>query len=481
MMETLLLQNIIKQTPAFSRPLDWVRNQLEKQINSNRQKIVVLDDDPTGSQRVHNIIIYTDYSRETLKAALLKPDKTFFILTNSRSLLPQETRRLHEEIMANLLWAKKETGQDFIIMSRSDSTLRGHYPLEIDVIRRAMEEAGCHVVGEILCPYFKEGGRFTINNIHYVQEGAELIPAGQTEFARDQTFGYLNSNLIDFVQEKSKNCAQRSEIQVISLESLRSCDLETIRRQLISSGNYKTIIVNAIDDGDLEVFSLALYPLLTNKQHFIFRTAASLVRVMAGISSRELLTYEEISHPDSDLGGLIIVGSHTEKTTRQINNLVALRAITPVPFYAEKFLTVGGKAEIERVAESCSELIAEGKTALVYTERQVLASASDTPATALERSRMISYALVHVVQKIKSSPVFILAKGGITSSDIAVKGLDIKEALVLGQIQPGVSVWQADHLSRFPSVPYIVFPGNVGTEATLKEVVKSFLPSSGIL
>ena len=42
----------------------------------------------------------------------------------------------------------------------------------------------------------------------------------------------------------------------------------------------------------------------------------------------------------------------------------------------------------------------------------------------------------------------------------------------MGQIQPGIPVWKLGPESRFPGLPYIIFPGNVGSDDTLKKVVK---------
>lgn len=66
--------------------------------------------------------------------------------------------------------------------------------------------------------------------------------------------------------------------------------------------------------------------------------------------------------------------------------------------------------------------------------------------------------------------MFIVAKGGITSSDLASKALSAKKATVLGPVIPGVPLWKMDEESRFPGIRYVVFPGNVGDETALAEV-----------
>ena len=69
-------------------------------------------------------------------------------------------------------------------------------------------------------------------------------------------------------------------------------------------------------------------------------------------------------------------------------------------------------------------------------------------------------------------PAYIIAKGGITSSDVGTKALKVKKALVMGQIQKGIPVWLTGEESKFPGMPYIIFPGNVGDKDTLRLIVE---------
>ena len=86
-------------------------------------------------------------------------------------------------------------------------------------------------------------------------------------------------------------------------------------------------------------------------------------------------------------------------------------------------------------------------------------------------ARAVSEALVAIVHGIKTRPDFVAGKGGITSSDVGTRGLGAARAVVLGQIRPGVPVWRLGAESRFPGMPYVVFPGNVGGPETLAEIV----------
>ena len=169
---------------------------LREAVMRSGRKIVVLDDDPTGVQTVHDVSVYTDWSEESVLQGFQEEGNLFYILTNSRGFTEDETKKAHRQIAGNIVKAARATGRDFLIMSRGDSTLRGHYPLETQVLRDVLSREGQQETdGEVICPFFKEGGRFTIGNIHYARYGRELVPAGETEFAADRTFGYRFSKL----------------------------------------------------------------------------------------------------------------------------------------------------------------------------------------------------------------------------------------------------------------------------------------------
>ena len=206
----------ILQLPPHARVPDKV---LSSALAGLNRKIVVLDDDPTGIQTVNGIYVYTAWDEETLLEAFRAPEQMFFILTNSRGLTARESRQQHEEIAQSIARASAVTGTDFLLLSRSDSTLRGHWPMETEVLRKTLEHlTGKYYDGEVIYPFFPEGGRYTLNGIHYVRQGAWLVPAGQTEFAKDKSFGYRASSLADWCEEKSEGRYPAAACCRISLE-----------------------------------------------------------------------------------------------------------------------------------------------------------------------------------------------------------------------------------------------------------------------
>lgn len=451
-----------------------IQSLLEEKCREDRHKIVVLDDDPTGVQTVHGISVYTDWSYESVKKGFEEDNKLFYILTNSRGFTVEQTTRAHQEIGDTVARVSQETGIAYVIVSRGDSTLRGHYPLETELLAQAEEKhLGKPVDGEIICPYFKEGGRFTIDNVHYVKYGEQLVPAGETEFAGDKTFGYRSSDLREYVEEKTKGRYKAADVVSVSVEELRSLNYAEITKKLLSLHDFGKLVVNAVDACDLKVFCIALYDAMAQGRRFMFRTAAGFVKEFGAVSDRPLLSRSEMVEHGRNTGGIIVVGSHTKKTTSQLEALKQVSGIEFIEFNSDLVLDEDKfREEVESVIRREEELLRQGVTVAVYTKRKLLSLDNDSPEAALLRSVRISDAVQSLVGRLAVIPAFVVAKGGITSSDVGTKALQVMRATVLGQIRPGIPVWKTGEESRFPGTPYIIFPGNVGEVETLKEAVR---------
>lgn len=478
----ILLEEIHKKYKNFGYNREEMENDLKLEISGFDGKFIVLDDDPTGVQTVHDIDVFTDWTVESLKEGLLGEEKLFFVLTNSRGLTEEETTVLHKELAHNAILASKETGKKFVLISRSDSTLRGHFPLETQLLSQVLkEEAGLETDGEVLMPFFKEGGRFTVDNIHYVKDGERLIPAAETEFAKDKTFGYHHSCLPDYIEEKTKGAYPADQVVCISMEELRGGKVKEIQEKLMQVTGFGKVVVNALDYEDITVFAVALYRAMKAGKTFLFRSAAGLVKVFGGISTIPLLTADKMckqmfDNPEEQRhGGIIVVGSHTKKTTSQLEALRSVEGLTFLEFDSDQVLLGTLSEEVDRVVALSEEIIKKGGTVVAYTKRKLLEVEGDTPEAALQRSVQISEGVQALVGHLSVEPAFVIAKGGITSSDVGVKALKVKKARVLGQIRPGIPVWQTGEESKFPGIPYVIFPGNVGDETTLKEAVEILL------
>ena len=393
---------------------------------------------------------------------------------DSRGFTEEQTTKAHHEIAEVVDEVARETGKEYIFISRSDSTLRGHYPLETQLLKADYEKnTGKTIDGEIMCPFFKEGGRFTIDNVHYVKYGEELVPANETEFAKDKTFGYTAYTMPEYIEEKTKGEYKAADVTCISLEDIHNMDIDKIEAQLMEVTGFNKVIVNAVDYTDVKVFCTALYRAMAKGKVFMFRTAAAIVKVMGAVTDQPLLKREQMVVKETTNGGIVVVGSHTEKTTKQVECLKELKDIEFIELDATLVKDDDAfEAEVSRCLAREEECIRAGKTVCCYTTRALITADTGDKEDELRLSVKISDAVQSLVGRLSITPSFVIAKGGITSSDVGTKALEVKKANVLGQIKPGIPVWQTGEESKFPLTPYVIFPGNVGEISTLKEAVE---------
>lgn len=450
-----------------SVPPEWTEDLLPEIQAHNRvaaETLVVLDDDPTGTQTVYDVPVLTEWSEETLEAEFSRKTPIFYILTNSRSLTEAETTDLHETLARRLDAVSRKTGRRYVLVNRGDSTLRGHFPAEPAALERGW---GQQADAWLLAPFFREGGRLTAHDVHFIAEGETLTPAAETPFARDATFGYRNSDLKAWVEEKTGGEIRADDVVSLSLETIRQGGPDAVANRLKPLKNASVVVVNAISLRDLAVVVRAVQNL--PEKRFIFRTAASWVQVAAGLGTRPLLEKSALVDSETKTGGLTVVGSYVPKTTAQLTVLLESGAVEAVEIAVPKLLSDDFEAEVERVRQAVEAALTAGQDVVAYTSRTLVQT--DDPAESLRLVNRVSAGLVELVRRLAVRPRYLIAKGGITSSDLAVKGLGVRRALVRGQILPGVPVWQTGAETRFSGLTYVVFPGNVGGEGALREAV----------
>ncbi|MDX2452633.1 four-carbon acid sugar kinase family protein [Desulfosarcina sp.] len=460
-----------KEACLAALPPDWPEEllpRIQARVRASRRKIVILDDDPTGTQTVHGLPVLTTWSVQTLKRALLTPGPGFFILTNSRSLDRTGACVLAMEIGINLQTAAELAGIATAVISRSDSTLRGHFPHEVDAVAKAM---GTDARPYLILPFFPEGGRFTINNVHYVAEEEHLVPAAMTAYAKDAAFGFSSSNLKEWVAEKTAGRIPAETITAITLDDIRKGGPERVGAILAGVTDRAACIVNAVSYRDVEVLVAGLFMAGERGRQFLYRTAAAFVRVMTGIKPRaDFLSRAELV-ADTRIGGLFVVGSYVPKTTAQVEALLEQTDIAPVEVKVANLLSAGGKeAEIEAAAALANTQLEQGRDVVLFTSRAIVTGAD--AKTSLDIGQVVSDSLIRIIQTVRHQPRYLVAKGGITSSDVATRGLHVRQAMIVGQIMPGVPVWQLESESRYPGMSYIVFPGNVGDDNALVAIQK---------
>lgn len=441
------------------------------------QVLVVLDDDPTGTQSVAGLPVLTRWADEDFRWAFARSAAAIYVMTNSRSLGPDTAAALTREVVTTARRVAQAMAVDPVFVSRSDSTLRGHFPVETEAITEALD---ARVDGIVLVPAFDEAGRITVGGVHYCRVGADYLPVGETEFARDASLGYRSSSLASWVEEKTAGAISADDVVAIDLTSLRTAP-EAVLATVMALENAAVLTCDIVDEDDLRALSVALVTAEGAGKRFVYRVGPPFVRARIGQDKHPALSTSEIAAARRLAGepthprvphGLVVVGSHVEVTQRQLRHLKSQVPATVLEIDVATVIDGSGRrTHLQGLVEAAVAALSEGSVILQTSRTLVTGTDADS---SLSIAREVSAAVVAVVNGVvqRVAPAFVLAKGGITSSDVASKGLGIRHCVAVGPMLPGiVSLWMA-HDGPARGIPYVVFPGNVGDDRSLTDVVQ---------
>lgn len=425
-------------------------------------KIIVLDDDPTGSQTVHSCLLLTRWDVKTLHEAMLDSSPLFFILTNTRGMDANRAADITREVCQNIQIVLDELKQEErtinpILVSRSDSTLRGHYPVETDVIAEELGPFDAH----FLVPAFFEGGRITRDSVHYLVVDGKEIPVHETEFANDSVFSYKHSYLPDYVEEKTHGRIKADQVERFLLDEIRGNSLT----HLLSLKNNICCAVDCETQDDLNNFAEQLKEAAVQGKRFLFRSGASLLTSLANLPAQPVAAEAMSDYVRNGKAGAVIVGSHVKKTTQQLEELLKQDDVVALEVDVQR-ITTERDSLLKDVLKQAEDAHTKNLTPVIYTSR-VEKVFSDQQAR-LAFGEQVSAFLMDVVRNLPDTLGFLISKGGITSNDVLSSGLSLRTSRVVGQILPGCSVVCCpDNHPRYPDMPVVIFPGNVGDESAL--------------
>ncbi|MFE7416803.1 four-carbon acid sugar kinase family protein [Rhodococcus sp. NPDC057529] len=442
----------------------------DRMMRSHR-RILVLDDDPTGSQTAAGVPIATDFSAESIEWALREAAPTAFVLTNARALDENTTRELTRSIARTATTVAERLGLALSIVSRSDSTLRGHFPVDVDVLTEVSAAGTPHVL--VLCPAYPAAGRITREGRHLVRSGPEWVPVGETAYARDATFGFSASTLPHWVHERSRGRWAAADVTVVSGTDIR-LGPDHVSRLIGATAalDPNPVCVDAETESDLDVVAAALEQCEDNGIRTIVRCGPSLARARGGLPHSDRISTEHLRaalDPTTGPHGLVVAGSHVDLTTTQLRYLDQLDRVSTVELSTTDVVDRATRvAAIDRAVTECVSALALSDVVL-RTSRDVVVGSDE------EDSLSIAAAVAHALSTAASAvvaaapPRWVVAKGGITSADVITKVLCLRRATVLGPILDGiVPVWVPESSS---GPLCVVFPGNVGGPEALRDVV----------
>ena len=441
---------------------------------AERFKLIVLDDDPTGSQTVHSCPLLLRWDGASLRRGLAHPSPLLFVLANTRALDPEAARGRVREICRALkpalAWAEAAGHLDrWMVVSRGDSTLRGHFPLEVEVLH---EELG-PFDATLLAPAFLPGGRTTVDGVHLLHGE----PVHTTPFARDRLFGYRNSDLPAWVEEKSGGRIPAAVIQRLSLPELDAAaesaeGLSRLSDRLAAFDGNTLVVVDAQKPQQLEALGAALRRVTADGRRLMAQSAASLLNGLVELPPQTLDTHglAALRRLDADgrpLPGLVLVGSHVPLADAQLERLLHERACAGVELPVSQVARLLQDAGVQQpIAALQNDLLWQlrhqlraGRTPVLYSSRGELhcPSAGERRRLGLELAGLMARLVAALIPDLG----YVISKGGITTHILLAEGLGLSQVALQGQLMPGLSLVLAADL------PVITFPGNLGDVQSL--------------
>ena len=439
-------------------------------------KVVVIDDDPTGSQTVHSCPLLLHWDVEDLREGLRHPSPLLFLLADTRALTEQAAEERNREIAANLEAALTAEGlprSDVLLVSRGDSTLRGHGVLEPAVLAQCFGpfDATFHV------PAFLEGGRTTVNGVHLLR-GA---PVHTTAFARDRLFAYSTSELPGWLEERSRGSIKAGDVVRISgreLDAACGSGLPNLIERLRLLGGNAAVVVDAERFAQLSAFAAAVRGLRREKR-FLFRAAASLVQALADpgpqpLDAPGLAALRRRDDRGCPLPGLVMVGSHVPLADQQLALLLKEESCEPIELPVPRIARVLEgptpdllMADLEQVwREQLQHALVSGVTPVLFSSRGEVRSGREREDRRL--SRELSRLMARLASAMAPSLGYLISKGGTTTQTLLSGGLALRSLHLEGQLLPGLSLVRPSG-GRLQQLPILTFPGNLGDAGTLRE------------
>jgi len=460
---------------------------------AGRFKIVVLDDDPTGSQTVHSCPLLLQWDRASLLEGLAHPSPLLFVLANTRALAPdaaalrvQEIARALKEAMAEL-----DAIDHWLIVSRGDSTLRGHFPLEVDGLEAELGPFDA----TFLVPAFLQGGRTTVAGVHLLHGE----PVHTSAFGRDGLFGYGTSYLPDWVAEKTAGRISAGQVELVALEELdgafeagvEQSGFQDLLQRLAGLEGNRCVAVDAERPQQLGALAAAVRELTApsaaepwgRPRRFLSQSAASWIEALAQLPPQPLAPaglaqLRRLDGSGAPLPGLVLVGSHVPLADVQLEVLLAEPGCGGVEIPVAKLARVlEGPVAKEMLASleqawlaQLQGVLAAGQTPVLFTSRGELACPS-----AAERRRLgleLAALMARLAAALAPQLGYLISKGGITTHTLLADGLGLARVELQGQLLPGLSLVLTPSDGGVPGLPVLTFPGNLGDPETLRAAWK---------
>ena len=420
--------------------------------------VVVLDDDPTGTQAVARARVLIDTSPGFLETWFAgHAPQPVYVSTNTRALTPAAAR----EMVAGVAGIARAHWPDAKFICRGDSTLRGHVLAE--------DQGLAHETSPVLllAPAMPAAGRITVDGRHYLVTGDHRIPVSDTEYASDPEFGYTDSDILRWAEQRSGGVFAAARGGVVHLAELRAGGAAAVAAalaRLAGQARPAAMACDAATDADLLLVAAGIRLAWEHGTPVVVRSAPPLAALLSGLAARG-----RCNAPSGARRLLVVVGSYVQATTRQLTEL-GRRYPGQIAQADLPALWQDRAREQQRLTVLLEQAWEKGPVAVLATPRE---KATAPPGTGLA----IAAGLAGVVAALVARPDAVIVRGGVTSALVARDGLGAREALVTGPTGPGIALWQLDGM--VDGIPLLIAAGNVGQPADLADLVDQMVGRLG--
>ncbi len=461
-------------------------------LGEPRLKIVVLDDDPTGSQTLHGCPLLLRWDPPALAEGLRQASPFLFLLANTRALGPADAAARVRQICGALVPALAAAQAEGVIdaallVSRGDSTLRGHFPLEVEALAQELGP----IDATFLVPAFLEGGRTTVDGVHRL----DGHPVHETPFARDGLFAYSTSDLRQWVEEKSNGRLLARDVHLLGWRELEGAlageaGRQALRQWLGSLSGNRLVVVDAERPAHLALFGSLVRELVApapaggpRPRRFLFQSAASLLNGLAPLPPQPLgaaglAAMRRQANGGTPLGGLVLVGSHVPLADAQLERLLDQEGCVGVEVPVARVHRVLEGPLPDRLLPSLEHawiaraeaVMAQGLTPVLHTSRGELQCRHGEERRALGLA--LAASMARVAAALAPRLGYLISKGGITTHTLLADGLGLTWVALKGQLLPGLSCvlvpdTPGSQAAGLAGLPVLTFPGNLGDAQTL--------------
>jgi uncharacterized protein YgbK (DUF1537 family) len=421
---------------------------------TDQEKILVVADDFTGANDTG-----VQFSKRKLKSTvLLNKDNISKSLEDCDVLIVDTESRFDNKEKAykktyeigKTVKAKKIK----CIYKKLDSTFRGNIGAEISGLMDSLE-----IQHAIVVPAFPSNHRITKNGMVYIK-GLLLAESETSDDPRTPVKESFIPKIISQQTDKSTGIINFADVKA-GKQSL----IQKIQQHM--NNGIQMIIIDALDDGDLDLIASVTAPM---KERILFVGSPGFAEYLP-----KYLDFEKVKKSN-----VIIAGSVSEVTRKQIDYAIERSAITLIDVEIEKLLTKGQRKEKNRIMDIVRESSRKGEDIVIRSapsKTLVSKSFEQGQKYGLTRSdvseiiaRFLGDIAREIIQEVKINGILL------TGGDTAIKtaqALNISGTIIHDEIQPGIPYGYFIE-EQYKNIIIVSKAGGFGSEDAIFQVL-SFL------